>query len=103
MRPPTLVLLAIAPLVAGWGCSPPDTDVAGEAHTGAETRPGQSAAGPVLGPVEGHELPPAALDRIQDGDVAPDFTLEAYDGLPVTLSDFRGEKNVVLTFYRGHW
>jgi peroxiredoxin len=37
------------------------------------------------------------------GDLAPDFTLSAARGTSdkdkITLSDFRGEKNVVLVFY----
>jgi peroxiredoxin len=33
------------------------------------------------------------------GDLAPDFTLSNQKGEPVTLSDFRGKKNVVLVFY----
>ena len=33
------------------------------------------------------------------GDVAPDFTGTVEDGSTVTLSDFRGKKNVVLWFY----
>jgi mycoredoxin-dependent peroxiredoxin len=33
------------------------------------------------------------------GDLAPDFTLSNQHGEPVTLSDFRGKKNVVLVFY----
>jgi peroxiredoxin len=33
------------------------------------------------------------------GDLAPDFTLSNQNGEPVTLSDFRGKKNVVLVFY----
>jgi cytochrome oxidase Cu insertion factor (SCO1/SenC/PrrC family) len=33
------------------------------------------------------------------GDVAPDFTLLSNKWEPVTLSDFRGKKNVVLAFY----
>ena len=36
---------------------------------------------------------------IQVGDFAPDFTLPSQDGSPVTLSDFRGQKAVVLYFY----
>ena len=36
---------------------------------------------------------------LQSGDVAPDFTLKDQDGNDVTLSSFRGEKNVVLVFY----
>jgi peroxiredoxin Q/BCP len=35
---------------------------------------------------------------IQEGDIAPDFTLKADDGRDVRLSDFRG-KPVVLYFY----
>lgn len=33
------------------------------------------------------------------GDVAPDFTLSNQYGEQVTLSDFRGKKNVVVMFY----
>lgn len=56
-----------------------------------------------LGPRDGFDLPPTDLDRVQAGDVAPDFTLEALGGEVVTLSDYRGRSNVVLVFYRGHW
>jgi len=57
----------------------------------------------VLGPVDGRELPGTDLDRIQVGDVAPDFSLVSLAGPVVTLSDFRGERNVILVFYRGYW
>ncbi len=33
------------------------------------------------------------------GDIAPDFTLKDQNGAEVTLSSFRGEKNVVVLFY----
>ena len=33
------------------------------------------------------------------GAEAPDFTLKDQDGQPVTLSDFRGRKNVLLVFF----
>ena len=33
------------------------------------------------------------------GQPAPDFTLVAHDGESVTLSQYRGEKNVVLSFH----
>jgi peroxiredoxin len=33
------------------------------------------------------------------GDPAPDFELKDQDGQSVRLSDFSGEKNVVLVFY----
>lgn len=61
------------------------------------------ATAQTLGPADGHDLPGVAPDRVGVGDVAPDFTLESYDEGVVTLSDFRGEKNIVLVFYRGHW
>ena len=61
------------------------------------------AATPALGPKDGRELPAADLNRVQAGQPAPDFTLESPDRSPVSLSDFRGRKRVVLVFYRGHW
>ena len=60
-------------------------------------------AAPALGPKDGRDLPPADLNRVQVGQPAPDFALEALEGRAVTLSDFRGKKRVVLVFYRGHW
>ena len=56
-----------------------------------------------LGPRDGENLKPTDLERIKVGDTPLDFTLENTDGKQITLSDFRGEKNVVLVFYRGHW
>lgn len=44
----------------------------------------------------------ATVDRTETlkiGDTAPDFTLQDQDGNPVTLSEFRGKKNVVLIFH----
>jgi cytochrome oxidase Cu insertion factor (SCO1/SenC/PrrC family) len=40
--------------------------------------------------------------KIKVGDVAPDFTLLAFDGqkvTPVALHDYKGKKNVALAFY----
>jgi peroxiredoxin len=37
------------------------------------------------------------------GDSAPDFTVEAHGGRRVTLSEFRGSKNVFLCFYPLDW
>lgn len=56
-----------------------------------------------IGPKDGANLKPTDLERIKLGDKAPDFTLENIDGAKISLSDFRGIKNVVLVFYRGHW
>lgn len=64
---------------------------------------GASAQGRSLGPADGRELPPLDTGRVAIGTMAPDFTLESKDGGTVTLSEFRGRKNVVLIFYRGHW
>jgi cytochrome oxidase Cu insertion factor (SCO1/SenC/PrrC family) len=64
------------------------------------------AAGQVAttyGPKDGTGLPPTDLTRVAVGAPAPDFTLESKDGAAVTLSSFRGRKDVVLVFYRGHW
>jgi cytochrome oxidase Cu insertion factor (SCO1/SenC/PrrC family) len=59
--------------------------------------------GTQLGPKDGPGLPPTDLARVAVGRPAPDFTLESKDGGTVTLSSFRGRKDVVLVFYRGHW
>lgn len=68
------------------------------AMAGARTVLGQA-----LGPKDGRGLAPTDLERVKVGDLAPDFTLESRDGRRVTLSDYRGAKNVVLVFYRGWW
>ena len=62
-----------------------------------------AAASPQLGPKDGAGLPASDLQRVKIGQAAPDFTLENIDRKPVSLSDFRGNKNVLLVFYRGHW
>jgi len=62
-----------------------------------------SAQQQALGPADGHDLPGADLERVAVGDAAPLFALESFDGSTVELAGFRGEKNVVLVFYRGHW
>lgn len=95
-RATTILLLAAATLA---GCATQEDAATDDTAT--------DEAGPYdelpTGPMDGLDLPPADLDRVQVGDVAPDFTLTSLAGPPVTLSDFRGEKDVVLVFYRGHW
>ena len=51
------------------------------------------AAATLLGQVN----PPKT--HLKVGDEAPDFTLPSTTGQKVTLSDFRGKKNVVLAFF----
>lgn len=42
---------------------------------------------------------PPPLSTLKVGEMAPDFTLPGTDGKTYKLSDFRGQKNVVLAFY----
>ncbi len=58
---------------------------------------------PRLGPHDGLDLSGLDTGRVAVGDVAPDFSLVSYAGPVTTLSDYRGDKNVVLQFYRGYW
>ena len=41
--------------------------------------------------------------ELQLGDKAANFKLPRADGSKVSLKDYRGEKNVVVTTYRAHW
>ncbi len=41
--------------------------------------------------------------KVRVGEPAPDFTLPALHGGPVTLSRYRGQKNVVLSFVPAAW
>lgn len=47
--------------------------------------------------------PTDSVVKIRLGDPAPDFTLPSIDGSSVTLSQFRGKKNVVLSFVPAAW
>ncbi|MEO8450701.1 MAG: hypothetical protein ABI647_12965 [Gemmatimonadota bacterium] len=62
-----------------------------------------AAQQPTLGPKDGAGMAPTDTGRVTVGGMAPDFTLDALVGPPITLSQFREHKNVVLVFYRGHW
>lgn len=51
---------------------------------------------------QGKEQKEPAPMKLKVGDVAPDFTLLAFDGKDlkkVSLSDYKGKKNVVLAFF----
>ena len=58
-------------------------------------------SGPLLTPV--HAAGPQPLPpKLKIGDVAPDFKLNYFDGndlKEISLSQYRGKKNVVLAFY----
>lgn len=70
---------------------------------GAQQSATESSESVALGPVDGDELPPTDVDRVQVGQSAPDFTLHRYGGDAWSLSDLEGSRNVVLVFFRGHW
>ena len=56
-----------------------------------------------LSPVNPRSSGAYDIGRIKVGDEAPDFSLEDVSNKTITLSSFRGKKNVVLVFYRGYW
>ena len=76
-----MVLAALGAITAAWVISRPE----------------------VLGPTDGRDLPAEDTARVRVGEAAPDFRLPSFEGEPIALSDFRGDKEVVLVFYRGHW
>ena len=43
------------------------------------------------------------MNELRVGDLAPDFTLKDQDEKDVTLSSFKGKKNVLLAFYPLDW
>ena len=78
-------------------------DRRGAAPPSADGVPGVGSQTADLGPADGRDLPGQDTGRVAVGDAAPDFSLLAYAGDVITLSDFRGQQNVILAFYRGHW
>jgi hypothetical protein len=46
---------------------------------------------------------PVTSTVLRVGERPPDFRLTDASGRPVTLSEYRGQKPVVLVFYRGYW
>ena len=96
--PVTGVLLLGLGVVPLLGCG------AGNQEGGSEQGMAAQEMDPVtLGPTDGHDLPPTDLERVAVGTMAPDFSLRTLDGDVLTLSEFRGAKDVVLVVYRGHW
>ncbi|WP_244148970.1 peroxiredoxin [Desulfonatronum thioautotrophicum] len=63
--------------------------------------PSQDFAGQVYQPQ--HLTPIDSELNVRVGDQAPDFTLPATQGETITLSDFQGQKNVMLSFVPAAW
>ena len=53
----------------------------------------------MAGNAGGVDVDAAEVSAVEVGDKAPDFELKDQHGTPVRLSDFRGERKVVLVFY----
>jgi peroxiredoxin (alkyl hydroperoxide reductase subunit C) len=47
--------------------------------------------------------PRDSVSQLKVGDPAPDFTLPSVSGLAISLSQYRGKKNVVLSFVPAAW
>ena len=68
-----------------------------EADSSALTRPLPSSPSPTP------DSSRTDLNRVVPGTAAPDFSLKAMNGETYNLSSFRGQKFVVLVFYRGYF
>lgn len=68
------------------------------------TLPAQEAAIPTKRTFDPGVLPPVdSILKVKVGDPAPDFSLPTIDGGTVTLAQYRGKKNVVLSFVPAAW
>ena len=91
--------LLLVGLMGTWGCqggeAPEAMDGAGDMAAEAE---------PIrLGPADGLDLPAEDTGRVNVGDPAPDFSLHTFRGDTLTLSEYRGQREIILVFYRGSW
>jgi peroxiredoxin Q/BCP len=52
-----------------------------------------------LWPLSSSSTNDAAVSGLHVGDAAPDFRAETFDGHPISLADYRGQRGVILFFY----
>ena len=92
-----IATLSLAVLtLAACGSTAQPTDDAPATSTAPPTGPAST--------LEGASASAGTPEPEPQGDVAPKFTLpNARDGMQVSLESYRGDKNVVLVFYRGFW
>lgn len=53
----------------------------------------------LMPPLHAADQPAPPQPTVKVGDMAPNFTLTDQDGKKVSLSEFKGKKNVALAFY----
>lgn len=95
-----LLLLATLPATA-WAQTSPIKPRASQGQTGSKSHEGHVQGKYIWDP---GKLPPRATEpTVKVGDQAPDFTLPSISGQKVSLGDFRGRKNVVLSFVPAAW
>jgi peroxiredoxin len=88
---PTVLSVTAAAFLFAWALIPaPGLSAESEAFGGSIYDPG-------------HLKPVDSVLAVAVGEVAPDFTLPSISGKQVTLSTFRGKKNVVISFVPAAW
>lgn len=95
---PNIVLVVVGMAMAGWG-------VVRRRSKGTIISAGVSAfvGLGLIGSLTVLMKLPEAEAMARTSDTLPDFTLPNQDGVPVTLSSYKGKGPVLLVFYRGHW
>ncbi len=87
------LLLIFSIIVVLAGCWSSDHNVANSSATPTSSASPSSSYDPIL----------TDLNRVKQGAFAPDFELEDINGKKIRLSDYRGQKYVVMVFYRGYF
>ena len=96
---PVVMLGLCAVVVAACSTVVPTGPVTNATATATFTLPPEPTAQP--NPIQTPSPSPASQPPAPAvGEQAPDFTLPSSSGDRVTLSDYRGQENVVLLFYR---